>query len=144
MSEELERPPVVDLDLIFQPIPGENPAGVELRYSGIYDEIREARRADENLAQGEWQTELKIADFPKVLNLGIDALVSKSKDLQIAAWLSEALVKLHGFAGLRDGLKILAGLQDTFWETLYPQIDEGDMESRAMRSHGSTIRSDSF
>ena len=60
MSEELQNPPVVDLDLIFQPIPGENPAGESLRYSGIYDEMREARRADENLAQGAWQTELKV------------------------------------------------------------------------------------
>lgn len=131
MSDELQNPPVVDLDLIFQPIPGENPAGESLRYSGIYDEIREARRADENLAQGAWQTELKVADFPKVLNLGIDALTTKSKDLQIAAWTCEALVKLHGFAGFRDGLKILAGLQENFWEQLHPEIDDGDQESRA-------------
>ena len=131
MSEELQNPPVVDLDLIFQPIPGENPAGESLRYSGIYDEMREARRADENLAQGAWQTELKVADFSKVLNLGIDALTTKSKDLQIAAWTCEALVKLHGFAGFRDGLKILAGLQEHFWEQLYPEVDDGDQESRA-------------
>lgn len=131
MSDELQNPPVVDLDLIFQPIPGENPAGEDLRYSGLYDEMREARRADENLAQGEWQTELKVADFPKVLNLGIDALTGKSKDLQIAAWTCEALVKLHGFAGFRDGLKVLSGLQANFWEQLFPEIDEGDMESRA-------------
>ncbi|MEQ1764911.1 MAG: type VI secretion system protein TssA [Pyrinomonadaceae bacterium] len=131
MSEELQNPPVVDLDLIFQPIAGENPAGESLRYSGIYDEMREARRADENLAQGAWQTELKVADFPKVLNLGIDALTTKSKDLQVAAWTCEALVKLHGFAGFRDGLKIIAGLQEHFWEPLHPEIDEGDQESRA-------------
>ncbi len=131
MSDELQNPPVVDLDLIFQPIPGENPAGESLRYSGIYDEMREARRADENLAQGAWQTELKVADFSKVLNLGIDALTTKSKDLQIAAWTCEALVKLHGFAGFRDGLKILAGLQEHFWEQLHPEIDDGDQESRA-------------
>lgn len=131
MSVELQTPPVVDIDLILQPISEELPAGAELRYSGLYDEIREARRADENLAQGEWQTELKIADFHKVLNLGVDALTKKSKDLQIAAWLTEALTNLHGFVGLRDSLKILAGIQDRFWETLYPLIDEGDMESRA-------------
>jgi type VI secretion system protein ImpA len=131
MSEELQKPPVVDLDLIFQAIPGENPSGQELRYSGLYDEIREARRADENLAQGEWQTELKVADYPKVLNLSVDALTTKTKDLQIGVWLSEALVKLHGFEGLRDGLKLLAGLHEKFWDTFYPIVDDGDMESRA-------------
>ncbi len=131
MSEELQKPPVVDLDLLLQPISEESPSGESLRYSGIYDEIREARRADVNLAQGEWQTELKVADFQKVLNLGVDALLTKSKDLQIAAWVSEALVKLHGFVGLRDSLKLLSGLQERFWETLFPEIDEGDMENRA-------------
>jgi type VI secretion system protein ImpA len=131
MSEELQKPPVVDLDLILKPFEGDNPSGQDVRYSGIYDEIREARRADENLAQGEWQTELKVADFQKSFRLSLDSLTTKSKDLQIAAWLSEALVKLHGFAGLRDGLKVLAGLQENFWDTLFPEIDEGDMESRA-------------
>jgi type VI secretion system protein ImpA len=131
MSEELQKPPVVDLDLLLQPISEESPSGEELRYSGIYDEIREARRADENLAQGEWKTELKVADYQKVLNLGIDALTKRSKDLQIAAWVSEGLVKQHGFVGLRDALKLLAGLQENFWDTLHPEIDEGDMENRA-------------
>ena len=131
MSEELQSPPVIDLEQLLQPISEESPSGEDVRYSGIYDEIREARRADDNLAQGEWQTELKLADYPKVLNLGLDTLLNKSKDLQVAAWVSEALVKQHGFAGLRDALKLLAGLQETFWDTGFPEIDEGDMENRA-------------
>jgi len=131
MSEELQRPPVVDLDLIFQAIPGENPSGQDVRYIGVYDEVREARRADDNLAQGEWQTELKIADYKKELQLCNDALTTKTKDIQVAAWLTEALTIEHGFAGLRDGIRVLAGLQERFWDTLFPEIDEGDMESRA-------------
>ena len=131
MSEELQKPPVVDLDLLLQPISEESPSGQDVRYSGIYDEIREARRADVNVAQGEWQTELKVADYQKALNLGLDTLLNKSKDLQVAAWVSEALVKQHGFVGLRDGLKLLAGLQEHFWDTMFPEIDEGDMENRA-------------
>ena len=45
MSEELQKPPVVDLDVLLQPISDENPSGESLRYSGIYDEITEARRS---------------------------------------------------------------------------------------------------
>ncbi len=131
MSEELQNPPVVDLELLLQPISEDSPSGEDLRYSGLYDEIREARRADDNLEQGEWQSELKLADFRKVIDLATPALTSRSKDLQIAAWFSEALVKQHGFAGLRDSLKLVAGLQENFWETLFPEIDEGDMENRA-------------
>ena len=44
MSEELQQPAVVDLDALLQPIPGENPSGEYLRYSGLYDEVSDARR----------------------------------------------------------------------------------------------------
>jgi type VI secretion system protein ImpA len=131
MSEDLQKPPVLDLDAMLQPLEGENPSGESLRYSGLYDEIAEARRADDNLNQGDWQAEIKVADYRNVINLAVPALTSRSKDLQVAAWLCEALIKEHGFAGLRDGLKLLTGFQRDFWDTLYPEIDEGDQEARA-------------
>jgi type VI secretion system protein ImpA len=131
MSDGLQKPAVIDIETMLRPISEESPSGESLRYSGIYDEINEARRADDNLNQGAWQTELKVADFRRVVDLAVPAITSQSKDLQIAAWLSESLVKIHGFAGLRDSILLLTGLQDRFWETLHPEIDEGDMEGRA-------------
>lgn len=131
MAEIEPIPPTINYEAILQPISEENPSGESLQYSGLYDEIREARRADENLSQGTWQIELKVADFQQVISLAVPALERQTKDLQIAAWLSEALTKEHGFAGLRDSLKMLGGLQENFWETLFPEIDEGDMEGRA-------------
>jgi type VI secretion system protein ImpA len=131
MSDELRQSPVVDLDALLQPISDENPSGESLRYSGLYDEISEARRADDTLNRGDWQEQLKVADYRKVLDLAVPALTSQTKDLQVAAWLSESLVKIHGFVGLRDSLQLLAGLQDKFWETIHPEIEEGDMEGRA-------------
>lgn len=131
MIGELQQPSVVDLDGLLQPIEGENPSGESLRYTGLYDEIAEARRADDTLSRGDWQEELKVADYRKVIDLAVPALTSRSKDLQIGAWLSEALIKLHGFVGLRDSMKLLANLQDQFWDTLHPEIDEGDMSGRA-------------
>jgi type VI secretion system protein ImpA len=124
-------PRVVDLEALLAAIPGDNPAGESLQYSGIYDEIREARRADDNLTKGDWEHEAKVAEWPKVVELSTDALVSKTKDLQIGGWLVEALVQLHGLAGLRDGLRLLRGLHEQFWDRLYPEIDEGDLDARA-------------
>ena len=125
------KPAVIDLEAMLSPISEEKPSGEPMRYSGLYDEISEARRADEDVEQGDWKVALKVADFRKVVDLAVPALTSDTKDLQIAVWLTEALVKQNGFAGLRDGLKLVSGLQDKFWETLFPEIDEGDMEGRA-------------
>ena len=130
-TNPLSRPHVVDLSALLKPIPGENPSGEYLRYSGVYDEINEARRSDDTLSRGEWQQELKVAEFGKVIATAVPALENQSKDLQLAALLSEALVHEHGFAGLRDSLYLLAGFQKVFWDTLHPEIYEGDMEGRA-------------
>ena len=124
-------PSVLNFEKILQPVSEENPSGEILQYSGLYDEIREARRASDGLPQGQWQEELKIADYRQVINLAVPALEAQTKDLQIAAWLSESLIREYGFAGLRDSFKLLSGLQETFWETIFPEIDEGDMEGRA-------------
>lgn len=130
MAEIEPKPSVINLETLLAPISEEKPSGEYMRYSGIYDEISEARRSDD-LPQGEWQTEVKMADFRKVISLAVPALEKDTKDLQIGAWLSEALLKEHGFVGLRDGLRLISGFQESFWETLHPEIDEGDMEGRA-------------
>lgn len=129
--EELTTAPVIDLDGLLQPISEEKPSGENLQYSGLYDEIREARRADLDVAQGQWKTELKTADYRKVIELAVPALLTQTKDLQIVAWLSESLTRREGFGGLRDSLKLMRGLQGKFWETCFPEIDEGDEEGRA-------------
>ena len=120
----------IDVDAIFAPFPGDNPAGEDMRYLPLYDEIKEARRADDLLDRGEWNRELKTADWDKVLSLSIDALSHTTKDLQIASWLLEALIREEGFNGLDTGLSILIGLLDGFWEHVYPGVEDGDLEYR--------------
>src|SRR6266566_3867190 len=85
---------------LLQPIPGSNPAGANLRYDPIYDKIKEARREEEDVDQGDWKRTRKVADWPQVIKLAGDALATKSKDLQIAAWLTEAMLKQEALGGL--------------------------------------------
>ncbi len=126
----MATPPIIDLDEWLAPISGENPSGKDLAYDPDYDQIREARRAEDPNNQGDWKRETKAADWEAVVDLGGECLREKTKDLQIAAWVTEALTRLHGYAGLRDGLALLLGIQAQFWDTYYPWIDDGDLESR--------------
>ncbi|MGA2077966.1 MAG: type VI secretion system protein TssA [Terriglobia bacterium] len=117
-------------DNLLSPIPGDNPCGGDLRYTPIYDKIKEARREEEEVQDGEWKTEGKKADYPQVVKLAVEAL-STTKDLQIAAWLTDALLRTEGYAGLKQGLDLIQGLLSTFWDGLYPQLEDGDAELRA-------------
>ncbi len=102
---------------ILAPIAGENPSGIDLRYDTkllIYDKIREARRQDDGLAQGDWQSERKTANYPLVIKLSQDTLATVSKDLQLAAWLTEALLAMEHYAGLCQGLTLCNELVGEF------------------------------
>ena len=95
---------------LLNPISADKPAGENLRYAPVYDKIKEARREDDDAPQGDWKRERKVADWPLVIKLISEALATKTKDLQLAAWLAEALLNREGVAGLREVLDLIAGL----------------------------------
>lgn len=124
----------IDVNELLAPIPGSDPAGSDASFSDQFDRIREARRADDpGLAQGEWQTELKVADWREAQSLAEDILLRTSKDLQAAVWLGEAAISRFGLEGARDGFELLYGLLDQYWDGLYPRAEDGDLEERASK-----------
>jgi type VI secretion system protein ImpA len=124
----------IDIQALLAPVSDGAPAGSDLSFEPVYDEIKEARRADADyLSRGDWTGELKTADWRKVIALAGDALASRSKDLQIAAWLCEALTQQHGFAGARDGFTLIDGLLEQFWDGLFPEKDGEELDDRIGR-----------
>jgi type VI secretion system protein ImpA len=117
-------------DDLLNPIEGPNPSGANLRYDSVYDKIKEARREETQPPPGMTEQDRKVSDNAQVIKLTTDLLTNKTKDLQLAAWLTEAWLKQRGFGGLKDGLALCCGLVDKFWDTLYPEIEDGDAESR--------------
>jgi type VI secretion system protein ImpA len=116
---------------LLKPISEDSPAGEDMRYAPLLDQLKEARR-EEDISRDAFETELKVADWPKVVKLATEILSKKSKDLQVAAWLTEALVYREGFSGLAQGLELIRGLLENFWDTLYPELEDGDSEMRSV------------
>ena len=117
---------------LLESIPGDDICGVDMSFSTIFDEIREARRQDDaSLAQGDWETDLKTAQWPRVKELCEEILSNQSKDMQVAAWYTEAMTRLKGFEGLAIGLQVMDSLVNDFWEFCYPSYDPDDLEERA-------------
>ncbi len=119
-------------DVILDPISTDHPAGVDLRWTPEWDRIKEERRADDDLDAGKWvKKERKAADWRSVRELTISALKNQTKDLQLALWLTEANMRLYGFPGLRDGLRIVRDLMVRYWDQgLFPTMEDGP-EDRA-------------
>ena len=130
-----QQPPrMIDPAALLEPVPGELPQGNDPRNPSIVPTLADLRRAWSRVRQrhdrGETDTH---ADWADVERQATAILADFSKDLQVAAFLSEALVYTGGFAGLAEGGLLIAGLMDHFWETLYPSPDEDEPDAEAAR-----------
>jgi type VI secretion system protein ImpA len=117
---------------LLAPISADHPCGADLAFSPELDAIARAREFDDpSLAQGEWVTELKEADWGFVVERCARLLEERTKDLRLAVWLAEAAAKRHHLRGLAEGFRLLAGLCERYWDQgLYPTSDGGDQEQR--------------
>lgn len=121
----------MDTDLLLAPLPGNQPGGEDLSFSAAFDDIAEMRRADDpTLKQGEWVTPIKQADWAGAARLCETLLASRTKDLRLALWLTEARAMTQGYAGLASGLGLCAALCEQHWEHLHPLPDGDDAEER--------------
>lgn len=124
----------IDISEWLNPIRADAPGGDDVSFSDAFDKIREARRADDpNLSQGEWEHDIKTANWREVIKLAGGVLGGQSKDLQAAVWLGEALISHHHLDGARAACELLAELQDRYWDALYPRIEGDDLDERAAK-----------
>ena len=115
----------------LNPIEGTNPSGQSVREDPVFAEIQGARAADDpSLPRGVWERDLKKADWQKVSDGCQNVLLTKSKDLQVAIWLMEAQMYINGVEGLARGLILLGALSDQFWDTVFPLMEDDDIEYR--------------
>jgi type VI secretion system protein ImpA len=128
---------MVELSPFLEPITGDNPAGSDLRedqsWSNALRQIKDlreaARRAEKQIDLDGGEPKQSLEAWKKLRVLAMQVLQENTKDLEIAACLLEALLRLEGFAGLCDGLRITRGLVENFWDNIYPRPDEDGLET---------------
>jgi len=121
----------MDIDTLLHALPSASPAGEDMSFSTEFDAIQALRRQDDpTLSQGEWVTDLKTADWPGVARLCEQLLATRTRDLRVAAWLTEAQAHLQGYAGLVDGLGLVTRLCAEHWPHLHPLPEDGEYELR--------------
>lgn len=85
------------LEALLGPVDGPARSGVDLRDDEIYTAIIDARRFDDpTLPREPWDDELQQADWYAVEDLCGNALIDRSKDLQLAVWFAEARLRTRG------------------------------------------------
>jgi type VI secretion system protein ImpA len=129
----MASPPVLDFASLLAPISPEHPTGIDLRLDASplssYQTIKTARYAARDAEKNNLYKESNgEADehWRKILSLAPGLLIRESKDLEVATWLTEALIRRNGFQGIKDAFALIEGLIENFWDQLYPLPDEED------------------
>ena len=124
MIPELET---ADLEAILTPLAGDSATGTDLRLdatpTSLFSRLRDARRDArdaERQADSEGGEEGPPTLWRPVVTMAIDALKDNTKDLEIAAWLTEGLVRVAGLGGLEAGASVLGGLVERYWDDVFP------------------------
>lgn len=127
-------PDVLEFETLLAPISEEQPTGVEMRSdpaaTTLFYQVKDARdsaRAAERTLLAADDDEMESAEPPdwySVRSLCEQILQNTSKDLWVASWFVEALCRLEGFAGLRDGFRLVRELAERFWDDIHPAPDE--------------------
>src|SRR5262245_59337534 len=148
----MPSPDVLDFAKLLAPIQGTAPTGIDLRANRTptspYDQLKDARTVARNAERDllvpstpgdtdpvakkrEEDAKKALSDkWPFIRDLAPRVVAEQSKDLEITAWLIESLVRRNGYAGLRDGFRLVRQLIETFWDALYPTPDEEGMTTR--------------
>jgi type VI secretion system protein ImpA len=134
----VDFPEGFDLAALLEPIPGEVPQGVDIRedfssqspYNRLRDARSDARDAEKMLDNGDPNAGDPAPMWRTVREIGLKTLSETTKDLEVAAWVTEAYVRSNGLAGLAAGASLIKGLVDQYWDDVFPLPDDYGIETR--------------
>lgn len=104
----------MQLDRFLEPCTDPPPAGADLDASGDI-------LALDMLAK--WGATESETDWRALLEKSSEAM-ERSRDLRAATYLTAALLSVEGLRSFCEGLHLIRGLLETYWDELYPQADE--------------------
>ncbi len=122
----------VDVNSLLVEVAQDNPCGDDLEYDPVFTELERAVQGRPKQSLGDSVIQAEPPDWRQVHSLATDIL-GRSKDLRAGIFLVRALIQTDGYEGLSDGLALVRGLLEKYWEDIYPRLDPDDDNDPAIR-----------
>lgn len=109
------------VESLLEPISADHPCGVDIGYDPQFIQL-------DTLLQGKEETQFASAEEPdwKAVMDGCIEVAGRSKDLRVAVRMALAWMKLEGLPGFRNGLLVIKGLIERYWDPVFPRLDPED------------------
>lgn len=122
----------IDIAVLLEPVAPDAPCGEDLEYDTRFLEMESAAAGKAEQQVGEAIVAAEEPDWLDVARQAAD-LLARTRDLRVACRLAQALLHTQGVPGLRDGLALVRGYLDRYWDELYPRLDPEDGNDPAIR-----------
>jgi len=116
---------LIDLALWLSPLDGENPSGEDLRNDARFHEIERLLEPQVKVSYDDRNRPTEQvtvpADWAAVIAKA-EELRPLGRDLRLQVVVTRALANEEGFAGLAQGLTLIARTIDQHWDTVHPSL----------------------
>jgi type VI secretion system protein ImpA len=123
-----------DLSHLLSPIDDASPTGQNLEYDPAFAELERMAAPTAERSMGDNVKPAQEPDWDKVA-LAAEALFGRTKDLRAAIHLTAAWTRARGLPGWSEGLALVRGLLERYWDSVHPQLDAEDDNDSTSRTN---------
>lgn len=129
---------LLDYDELMAPLGDEQPCGEDLTFDDAFFALEKAAEGTPERVMGDSKIPAEEPNWGEVQKQA-QALLERTKDVRVAVYLGRALLQRNGFGGFRDAVVLIRQYLETYWDTVHPQLEDGDA---LMRSNAVSALSD--
>ncbi|HFD87269.1 MAG TPA: type VI secretion system protein TssA [Gammaproteobacteria bacterium] len=115
----------LDVSSYLLDISPDSRCGEDLEYDPIFQEMVRLAEGTPERQVGDSIKPAEEPEWKEVLKRS-QQLLERTRDIQASIYLARAAVHIHGLEGVRQGLALIHGLLNRFWECVYPLQDPED------------------
>ena len=114
-----------DLEAFLAEISPDAPCGADISYDAEFLGLEKLAQGTAETQMGDHIQEGEEPDWKKVREKSLE-LLQRSRDLRVILYLTLSKLNLEGLAGFHNGLALLCGAVERYWDHVHPQLDPDD------------------
>jgi len=122
----------IDVEKLLQELSADSPCGNDLEYEPEFQELERSTHYRAEQVIGDAIVDATEPNWSDVFRAAIE-MFSKTKDLRVAVYLTRAALHLDGFIGFNNGLSLIKGLVERYWDAVHPRLDPEDNNDPTIR-----------
>ncbi len=123
---------VIDIEALLGEIAADAPCGEDLEYDPEFAELETLSQGAPERQYGDTIISAEPPDWRGVKKIAL-ALCQRTRDLRVAITLTRSLLHTDGLPGFVDGLSVVQGLLERYWDGVYPLLDPDDDNDPTLR-----------